>query len=355
MDNKRLRLRRMAAVCLGTVLALIAPLPACDPSAKHPAVSIGGGDPLAAARKRLDAPPFTELVFVPADAEAVVRVDLAALAQRDAETQQMLDFLLRAQQPTAWKLLGDAGVRAGKELRAVYLVVGPRAGAAPGQSMLVAGVGQIDAARAAAVFGGGGGLAEVAPGGATIFVWPHAAVARRMGAILPYERPEKKRRGAPTSTTEAQLIEQSAIGVADGLLLFGPPALVRRALAVRAGEGKDVRVGALADELAQLEGGAAAWGVARQDSEGLVRELAPGLRAGRFHLGVAEVGKGTVQLRAEFGATGDAHAFARQLESMIAAAALMTRKTPIGEALSRMRDAEPVKVDDRVVSIGATL
>ena len=345
MDHRPLRVGRLAAVCVA-VLAACGVAVACDTTGKHPPASIGGGGPLAGARARLTAAPFTELSFVPADAEALVRVDLRVLATRDQGTQKMLDFLLQAQQPTAWKLLGDAGVHAGQELRAVYLVVGPRGRAQPAQSMLVAGVGDIDVARARAAFGGGGGVAEVAPGGATIFVWPHARVALGIGATIPDEK--------PPATEEDQLLEQSAIGVAEGLILFGPPTLVRRALAVRAGEGKDVRVGELASEIAELDGTTAAWGVARQDEDGLMRALAPGLRAGRFHLALAEVGKGELRLRAEFGGSEDAQAFANQLETMIGAAAMLTKKTPMGDTLGHMRDESPVRVDGRVVSIGAT-
>jgi hypothetical protein len=349
MDHQPLRLWRGAA--FGLVVCAVAALAAwttgaCDSTGKHPPASIGASNPIADARARLTGAPFTELSFVPADAEAVLRVDLATLAKRDGETQKMLDFLLQAQQPMAWKLLGDAGVHAGQELRAVYLIVGPRGRAAPAQSMLVAGVGQIDPEKARAAFGGGGGTAEVAPGGATIFVWSHARVALGIGATIPDEK--------IPATDEDQLLEQSAIGVADGLILFGPPTLVRRALAVRAGEGKDVRVGELATELAELDGTTAAWGVARQDEDGLMRALAPGLRSGRFHLALAEVGKGELRLRAEFGGQEDAQAFGNQLETMIGAAALLTRKTPMGDTLGRMRDESPVRVDGRVVSIGAT-
>jgi hypothetical protein len=349
MNIKSLRPRRMALVCLGALVALVLPAPACDPSAKHPSASIAGSDALLDARRRLEAAPFTELVFVPADAEAVLRVDLAALARRDEQAAQMLDFLLQAQQPQAWKLLNDAGVRAGKELRAVYLVVGPRAGASPAQATLVAGVGDIDSAKARAAFGTGGGMAEVAPGNAAIYVWPHARVALGMGATIPMERKPRD------PQTEDELLQESAIGVADGLLLFGSPPLVRRALAVRAGEGKDVRQGALALELAQLEGGASAWGVARQDAEGVVRTLAPGLRVGRFHLGFDAAGSSELRLRAEFGAEAEARAFASQLEAMIGAAALMTRKTPIGESLSHMKETSPVTVQGTIVQVGAKL
>jgi hypothetical protein len=349
MDHRSLRVGRLAAACFA-VLTVGGAVQACDTTGKHPPASIGGGGPLASARARLTAAPFTELSFVPADAEAVVRVDLRVLATRDEETQKMLDFLLRAQQPTAWKLLGDAGVHAGQELRAVYLVVGPRGRERPAQSMLGAGVGDIDVARARAAFGGGGGVAEVAPGGGTIFVWPHARVALGIGATIPDEK--------IPAQNEDQLLEQSAIGVADGLILFGPPTLVRRALAVRAGEGKDVRVGELATELAELDGATAAWGVARQDEDGLVRALAPGLRAGRFHLAIADAPasarKGELRLRAEFGGHEDAQAFANQLETMIGAAAVLTKKTPMGETLGHMRDETPVRVEGRVVSIGAT-
>jgi hypothetical protein len=87
-----------------------------------------------------------------------------------------------------------------------------------------------------------------------------------------------------------------------------------------------------------------------------VRTLAPGLRAGRFHFGFADAGgAGELHLRAEFGGESEARAFAQQLDTMIGAAALMTRKTPIGESLSHMRETSPVKVDGKVVQVGAKL
>ncbi len=352
-------------MCLLVAMGVVAAITACDGRGGHK-VGLASSDQIAA-RARLGLAPFTELSFVPADAEAVVRVDLAALVNRDLAaaqaldpaqapsahpTQKMLDFLLQAQQPRLWKFLSDAGVRVGQELRVVYLVVGPRAAVEPAASMLIAGVGDIDVQRVRDALASAGGVAEAAPGKAWIIVWPHHQVALGVGSALPADLAEKKGRRPPDAEA---LLEESAVGVAAGLLLFGPPALVRRALAVRAGEGKDVRVGPLVDELAALDGKAAAWGVARQDAEGLVRDLAPGLRTGRFHLDLAGGGKGQLALRAEFGAPADAKAFASQLDTLIGAAALMTRKTPIGEQLSRLRATQPVRVDGVIVSIGTAL
>src|SRR5262245_51856999 len=63
---------------------------------------------------RLDKAPMSELSFVPVDGtEALVRVDLADVAARSpdpAESLKTFDFLLRAQQPSAWSVLNKAGV-----------------------------------------------------------------------------------------------------------------------------------------------------------------------------------------------------------------------------------------------------
>jgi hypothetical protein len=288
---------------------------------------------------RLQAAPFTELSFVPLDAEIVVRVDLAALAARDAQARQMLDFLLRAQQPAAWQVLSDMGLRAGQELRAVYLVVGPRA--ADGPAMLLAAVGELDAGRAQEVLARAGGVSAPAAGGATLHTWPGAA-ALAPGATIAKEGFEAELSGA-------------SVGVAPGLLLLGPPDLVRRAFAVRAGEGKDARAGALAEELAALDERAVAWGVASPGERGLGEGLAPGLKSGRFSFRMARANAGTLALRAEFASDERARSFAADLRTMIGAAALLTRGTSVGEAFARLRDETAVRVEGHVVTVGGAM
>ncbi len=332
MDIRSLRIARAALVCLPLAFA------GCKGEGRSSAAI--NGEALAADRTALDKAPFTELSFVPGDVEAVVRVDLAALAARDADTPTMLDFLLRAQQPQAWQFLTDAGIRAGKELRAVYLIVGP--GAADAPAILVAGVGEIDAQRAAAALATGGGVAERAPGGATVFVWPHEKFAQGMGS-------------SAAEHDETQVIEESAVGVADGLLIIGPPALVRRALAVRAGEGHDVRQSQLARELTALAPTAVAWGVGRAGDGGVVREMAAGLKAGRFQWTMTGGAGGELQLRAEFASEAQAKAFEGELRTLIGAAALITRKTPMQATFERLRDDTPIMVNGTRVTIGAAL
>jgi hypothetical protein len=337
----------MLCVACGVVASLA--LGACRGKAPGPAVAIGGGGVVTHAggghggfvvaalrKKRLAEAPLTELAFAPADAEAIVRVDLAALAERDPDTQQMLDFLLRAQQPQAWQFLSDAGIRVGKELRAIYLVVGPRA--ASTSSIMLAGVGDIDARRAIDAFARAGGKPERGPGGSTILVWGDGA-APSLGATV------RSADGADGAW---------AVGVADGLLVVGPPAPVRRAMAVRAGEGKDVREGPLADALGELDAGAVVWGVARDGDEGLVRQLAPGLELGRFDARLAHVGAGAIDLEASFATAAQATAFQAQLRGLVGAAALMTARTPMGDTLSKLRDV-PIEVDGTVVRVEGEL
>jgi hypothetical protein len=289
-------------------------------------------------RQSLDVGPMTEVAFVPADAEVLVRVDLAALAALAPQSAQMLDFLLRAQQPRAWKLLGDAGLRAGKELAAVYLVVGPRA--KDGAATLLAGVGRIDAARTLAVLRAAGGTVEPAAAGASMLVWP--------------SQPARQLAVGSTVTDSDVHLDAAAVGVADGLLVIGPPELVRRVLAVRAGEGKDVRRGPLAASLAALEPGAAVWGVAREGERGIVAEVAPGLRLGRFHARLAGFGRGELIVRAEFAGAGHAKWFAETLTTLAKSAALLAKSSPVGALLERVA-ATPVHIDGNVVRLDASL
>jgi len=98
----------------------------------------------AALDPRLLQAPMTELTFVPGNAEALVRVDLADVAARSpdpAESLKTFDFLLRAQQPAAWSVLNKGGVALGKDLGTLILVVGSS------ESFLVAGLGAFDEGR----------------------------------------------------------------------------------------------------------------------------------------------------------------------------------------------------------------
>ena len=196
--------------------------PAAQPAAEAPAL-----DP------RLAKAPMSELGFIPGDAEAVVRVDLADVAARSpdpAESLKTFDFLLRAQQPAAWSVLNKAGVALGKELGTLILVVG---GA---ESFLVAGLGEFDDARVREALG-----QEARRSGGTVegdlFIWrDHKGAA--VGANLPPK--------------DAPRLGDAAVGVARGVLLFGSPDLVRASLAMRSRTGSppyDVRYGQLAREL----------------------------------------------------------------------------------------------------------
>lgn len=305
--------------------------PAASPAA--PAAA-----PADAQRARLEQAPLAEVSFVPADAEAVIRVDLASLAARDRETAHMLDFVLRAQQPAAYETLKAAGIAPGKELRAIYLVVGPRAAAEPG--FLVAGVGDIDAARVTKAMKRSGGALEPAADGAVVLVWKQAS-DRAIGAAIPKE---------PFS------IGAAAVGVTDGLLLLGPPQLVRRALAVRAGQGKDVRRGELARDLVALDATATAWGVARGDGEqAWLAEAIPGLRRMRFYASLAGFAHGELALRAEFATAEQAAAFRGELDELITSATAMARGSSLGETFQRLRDSARFEVEGGIVTVKARM
>lgn len=346
MDIKSLRLRGRPGPCLA--LALVASLCAagCERAAdaQHPLLTSPATPPAALRheleRGRLAHGPMRELRFVPADAEVLVRVDLRALAASDAGASRMLDFMLQAQQPTAWRFLSDAGLRAGRELAALYLVVGPRA--QDGQALLLAGVGDIDADRARATFEAAGGVATPGPLGTTLFIWPHDVIASRLGSTLAEQEAER-------------FVEESAIGVAPGLLLIGPPPLVRRALAVRAGEGKSVHDGALVDALLALDGHAPTWVVARAGERGVIDDFAPGLLEGRLALDLQRVGEAQIQIEARFADDAQATAFAAGLRELARLAATQAGKTPVATALARLEGAAAIHVSGQIVSVGAAL
>src|SRR5262249_45348789 len=90
--------------------ALLLVLLACGKHAPQAGVPMETkGEPLMPPGPKLPA----ELAFVPADVEAVVRVDLAQVAARSSDPAQSLkaiDFVLRAQQPAVWQVLHAAGI-----------------------------------------------------------------------------------------------------------------------------------------------------------------------------------------------------------------------------------------------------
>lgn len=305
----------------------------------------------AARRAQLAQAPLDELSFVPADAEAIVRVDLAALAARDAHAAHALDYLLRAQQPSAWEFLTNAGIAPGKELRAIYLVVGAHAGGAP--TFAVAGVGEIDVARVSAALRRGGAIVEPAPGGGALFTWkdPRGADAKVNASIPPEKGWDKV--GVDGRVGEA------AIGVAAGLLLVGQPDLVRAALRVRGGEGKDLRTTPVADALLAIDTSAVTWGVARAPadaaSSSYLDGFAHGMRQARFHAALSGIGKGTVEIHAEFATPAEAVAFRGVLDQFLADTAKLTGDTPLGKSLARLRENAKIAVDGGVLTVYALL
>jgi hypothetical protein len=285
---------------------------------------------------RLEQAPYLELAFVPADAEALVRVDLGALLAAEERAARMLEFLLRAQQPAVHEFLGAAGVRPGQELAALYLIVGPRA--RQEGAFLLAAVGRFETRRILDALARTGGRSERAAGDGHVHVWTDGDDAR-VGAHEPPPRHE---------------VGEAAMGVGEGLLLFGPPHLVRRALAVRAGEGKDVRRSALGKELLTLDFGSVAWGVARGDgTHAWAAELAPGLVKARFvarrGAAIPAAGDAThaVELHAEFRSPGEAEAFRRALGTWLETAAAMSSATQVGGAALRLKEGLRVAVEEK--------
>jgi hypothetical protein len=274
---------------------------------------------------------MTELGFVPDDAEALVRVDLADVAARSpdpAESLKTFDFLLRAQQPAAWSVLNQAGVALGKELGTLILVVAGSGASPTGDGFLVAGLGAFDEARLrqalAAEAKRTGGAAE-----GSVFVWrDHKGAA--VGANLPPK-------GAPG-------LGDAAVGVAPGLLLFGAPDLVRASLAMRARTASppyDVRYGELARELLAVDAGATVWGVARAAT--YLPTVLPGLEWAHFSMvlaaphGQRQELDGLFNLRAGWATAEQATAFKDQLNHLLAAADLLGASTPLGATVSEIR------------------
>ncbi len=315
----------------------------------------------------LQAAPMHELSFVPLDSEAVLRVDLVKLTAGDDKSAQALDFVLRAQQTAAWEVLRSAGIRAGRELRAIYLVVGPpirepkASGLVEGDVFLIGGVGAFDRARlieslirsGATEPKASGSIVEPAPGGAVMFVWDSGG-EKQIGAALP---------------PGDQPFGRVALGVAEELLLLGPPELVQRALTARAGGGKDVRRSALATELLAVNPDATAWGVAAVPSThspsapsaaSYLRKVWPGLVRGRFSTTIAHgtgarepeasgLTNGAVELRVEFASAEEAEQFSAEVRRTLNQINVLADNSPVGATLTRLRELG-LQVDGKVVT-----
>lgn len=287
-----------------------------------------------------------ELAFIPADVDALVRVDLTQLiSQGEAPGAGLkaLDFVLRAQQPVVWELLHSAGITIGKELAIVYLVVGAHQ-AGGEEPYLVCALGRFDAVRLGAALRRTHALVEPGP-----------APLGRSAAIFLWHRPS----GAAVGATEQPpaILGSAAVGIADDLVLFGAPALVRRALATRAALGPDVRTSTLTEELRAVDTAATLWGVAR----GPLGSLAPGLRRGRFSAALAAPGMapggvdGLLALRAEFTSPEEATAFGAKVQALFATVAILGEHSPLGQGFAKLRQGAVVNVVDSVLSISGTL
>jgi hypothetical protein len=340
------RFRMWPAICL---LAACARHTASDPAsdterggAARPALETRGAAlvspvpaPSPAARTEPTLP--AELSFVPGDVEAVIRVDLAAISvgtARPAESLRTIDFILRAQQPAAWEVLHGAGIAAGKDLTTLYLVVADDA-------LLVAGLGPFDSARL------GAALRRTHP-----TVEPGPAPAGQTTALMSWP-PDRS----------AASHEPAAVGLGDRIVLFGTPALVRRALAARAGLVPDVRTSALAKEIAALDLSATIWGAALPlgGASGVFPRALPGFQRARLQADLASPGTdpagadGVVTLRAEFGTASQASAFGADLRSLLATVALLGERSPLGASFAKLKDAAVVKVEAAIVTLAATL
>lgn len=317
---------------------LVGALAACGKGGKESPAALTQGSLTADEPKMPEAlgkAPFTELDFVPRDTEALIRVDLAKLSAADPARQDALDFLLRAQQPVIWETLRAAGVRPGRELTAVYLLVSSKP--AGGDAFVIGAVGQgpgsFDRARLSEALVATGPTVEKA-GAGEIYTWPPDTDATtKVGAALP---PEKQKLG------------RAAVGLDANLILVGPPELVRAALTTRAGEHKDARHGALAAQLTAVDASAPTWGVAATGNGSFLRMLVPGLERARFHSTMAHGVAGDVALRAEFASETEAKAFGDELKRQLDHVAPLADKTPVGAALRKLR-ATGIKVEGKIV------
>jgi hypothetical protein len=315
----------------------------------------------AADRARLAGAPLAELAFVPDDVEAVLRVDLTTLVARARASDGLktLDFILRAQQPAAWEALHASGIVVGRDITTLYLVVGPHARAQ--DSVLVAAMGRFDTGKLAEVLRKKGSpVVEPAPapagGFAALFTWKPSG-----GVVL----------GA-TEQPEAQF-GAAAVALSQGTILLGTPDLVRRALATRSGQGKDVRASALTHDLLAVDTSATAWGVAREPGpaagtaggaapDGYLADVLAGFRAGRLEATLATPGTvlppeadGVVVLHAEFASAAAAEGFRGKLVELLGVAAMLGERSPLSATVRRLRQTATITVKGALLSATASL
>ncbi len=297
-----------------------APTAAAAP-APPPSRAAAGPVPAEAPPKVAAVPILTELAFVPADAQALVRVDLAALASRSPDAARTLDFVLRAQHPRIHDLLSAAGISLGKEIRTVVLFAGE------GDAYAVAGVGELDASRLDAALRRTDPRVERAALGA-VFTW---------------------RKVTPGAAESPSPGEDVAVGVDSGVVLAGTPALVRRALLARAGQAPGLATGPLGREVAAAQTGATAWGVALPRPGAALSAAVPGLMRARFSSDIAAPGPdvdGLLDLRAEFASAAEAEAFRGRLDAFLSTFAAVAGKSTLGATFGRLRASAKLRLID---------
>ncbi|MFH0899631.1 MAG: hypothetical protein V2A73_03255, partial [Pseudomonadota bacterium] len=296
--------------------------------------------------------PFSELSFVPQDAQALVRVDLAAVASRAPQSGRMLDFVFHAQQPAIWEFMGRAGITIGREITALYLVsdasstlgtgAGTNAHVPSDPTVVVAAVGGIDRNRVMAALRHAGGKLEVAPNGASVVVWPPSE-GNVVGAHEPHEKP---------------LLGETAIGIAEDLLVCGSSPLVRSVLATKTGQKKDIRSGRLAREIMAVDRTAIVWGVGLSTSpQSYLAKLAPGVRKVRFQAIMppntdtepAEPGK--IELRAEFASVQDATSTRSSIEALLNSGMALGASTPVGGMIRQLRETASFSLDGTTMTV----
>jgi hypothetical protein len=271
-----------------------------------------------------DTPVFAELSFIPAEAEAVVRVDLAGLVARSPETTRTLDFVLKAQHPRIQAFLQGTGISLGKEIRTLVLFSGK------GETYAVAGIGDVDSAKVEAALRRTS--AKVEPTGkGVLFTW---------------------KKLTPGAAESSELGEDVAVAVDTGLIVVGTPALVRAALLCRTGAAPGIRAGALAPDLAAAASGATAWGVAAPGPGAALQRSVPGLVRARFSSDIAAPGPdvdGLLDLRAEFASAAEAEACRTRLDSLLSTVATLGGKSALGATFSRLRAAAKLKVEGKTL------
>lgn len=350
LETKGQSLEKPAAVAV-PVTVPPEPVPVAAPAPAS--TSASASDSAAPTHKRLLPPkltlsPLSELAFVPADVEAVVRVDLAQVGARSehpAESLKTLDFLLHAQQPAAWQVLHDSGITVGKEIATMYLVVGPKDTA---DATLVVGLGKFDAERLGVSLRRSGATVEPAPA-------PHGETA----ALFTWKHPSGGSAGALEQPPSAAHPPAAAVGLGAGVVVFGPPALVRRAMSARAGSEIDVRTSPLAAELLAVDATATVWGVALPAADkSWLPTMVPGVRRARFQAALASPGPdidGLFTLRAEFGSHDEATAFGDKLRQVLQTVALLGERSPLGSGFAKLKNGAIVKIDENVVIASAAL